>query len=149
MALVGTTAATTGFPNASQLPGVIWGGVPTSAALFSFCFSGHAVSGAQAYCQIHTGWHGLLRPRLTAASCGLVKALLLHQVLWRKKHASHTHSHSGSHSHLTLTHTHTTLTPQVFPSLYASLRSKRTFGRVLLSSFSLVCLLYGAMAVMG
>lgn len=43
IALVGSTASVTGFPNAAHVPAIIWGGLPTSAALFSFCFSGHAV----------------------------------------------------------------------------------------------------------
>lgn len=79
VALVGSAAALTGFPNAALLPAVKWRGLPTSAALFSFCFSGHAV----------------------------------------------------------------------FPSLYASLRSKDKFPRVLAASFGLVCCVYAGMAVMG
>jgi hypothetical protein len=42
--LVGATATATGFPAASKLPLAVWRGWPTAAALFSFCFSGHAVS---------------------------------------------------------------------------------------------------------
>jgi len=38
---------------------------------------------------------------------------------------------------------------QVFPSLYASLRSKRRFNLLLLSSFGLVMTMYGCMAVLG
>ncbi|GBF97064.1 hypothetical protein Rsub_09537 [Raphidocelis subcapitata] len=41
--LVGCTARLTGFPAAAALPALTWRGLPTSAALFSFCFSGHAV----------------------------------------------------------------------------------------------------------
>jgi hypothetical protein len=37
----------------------------------------------------------------------------------------------------------------VFPSLYASLRCKRQFKYVLLTSFSLVVLLYGGAAALG
>jgi hypothetical protein len=45
--LVGAITPVTGFPNTANIPAVVWGGVPTSAALFAFCFSGHAVSRLQ------------------------------------------------------------------------------------------------------
>jgi vesicular inhibitory amino acid transporter len=38
--LVAATARITGFPGAAALPALTWRGLPTSAALFSFCFSG-------------------------------------------------------------------------------------------------------------
>lgn len=79
VALVGSAASVTGFPNAPLLPATRPAGFATTAALFSFCFSGHAV----------------------------------------------------------------------FPSLYASLRAKRAFPRVLAASFGLVLLLYGGMAALG
>jgi len=37
----------------------------------------------------------------------------------------------------------------VFPSLYASMRNKRQFPKLMIGAFAVVVAIYGAMAIMG